>query len=119
MKDVGNFSRLFLSVRPVDFRKQAYGLAAMVKEAFGEEPLDSRTLFVFTNKRKSSVRLLYWDLTGFALWSKALEKEKFKWPRKAEGGKMQISQRQLKWLLQGIDIEKIKMHQPLNFTSIQ
>jgi transposase len=119
MKDVGNFSILLLSVKPVDFRNQAYGLARFVKEVFGEQPLNAKSLFIFTNKKRTSIRFLYWDHTGFALWSKALEKEKFKWPRKVEGEKFQISQRQLKWLLQGVDIEKIKMHEPLNFTSIQ
>jgi transposase len=119
MKDLGNFSTLLLSVKPVDFRNQAYGLARLVHEVFGEQPSTAKTLFIFTNKKKSSIRLLYWDLTGFALWSKILEKDKFKWPRKVEGGKLQLSQRELKWLLQGVDIEKIKVHQPLDFKSIQ
>ncbi len=119
MRDVGNFSMLLLSVEPVDFRNQAYGLARLVQNVFGEQALNPKALFIFTNKKKSSIRFLYWDLTGFALWSKVLEREKFKWPRKVEGGKLQLSQRQLKWLLQGVDIEKIKMHQTLNFTSIE
>lgn len=118
MKDVGNFSKIFLSVRSVDFRRQTYGLAGLVKESLGEQPSDARSLFVFTNKRKTAIRLLYWDHTGFALWSKILEKDRFKWPRKADGDKLAISQRQLKWLLQGVDIEKIKIHEPVNFASI-
>jgi hypothetical protein len=44
MKDVGNFSMLFLSVKPVDFRNQAYGLARLVKDVFGEQPLNSKAL---------------------------------------------------------------------------
>lgn len=118
MKDLGNFSKIYLSVKPVDFRKQIYGLAALVKEIFDEHPADTRSLFIFVNRRKFSIRLLYWDHTGFALWTKVLEKDRFKWPRKVEGDKLSISHRELKWLLQGVDIEKIKVHEPVNFTSI-
>lgn len=118
MKDIGNFSKIFLAIKPVDFRKQVYGLAALVKDSLGDHTSDSRSLFIFTNKRKTSIRILYWDLTGFALWTKILEKDRFKWPRKSEEAKRLISQRELKWLLQGIDIEKIKVHEPINSSSV-
>ena len=118
MKDIGNFSKIFLAIKPVDFRKQIYGLAALVKDTLSEQTSESRSLFIFTNKGKTSIRILYWDLTGFAVWTKVLEKDRFKWPRKVEEAKRLISQRELKWLLQGIDIEKIKVHEPLKTSSV-
>ena len=103
MKDIAAFTKIYVAAQPVDFRKQASGLSVVVKE------------FVFTNKRKSALRMLYWDLTGFATWSKVLEESKFKWPKAKGDPKHMLSSRQLKWLLQGVDIERIKMHDPVNF----
>ncbi|MES2875018.1 MAG: transposase [Gammaproteobacteria bacterium] len=118
MKDIGNFSKIFLAIKPVDFRKQIYGLAAIAKDTLEEQTSESRSLFIFTNRNKSAIRILYWDLTGFALWTKILEKDRFKWPRRSEEAKRLISQRELKWLLQGIDIEKIKVHEPLKTSGV-
>jgi transposase len=118
MKDVGNFSKIFICTSAVDFRKQSYGLTALVKTLLVENPIDPKALFIFSNRRKTGIRMLYWDLTGFALWSKTLEKDSYKWPESGTNGKLLISQKQLKWLLQGVDISKIKMHQPLDFSSI-
>ncbi len=118
MKDISHFAKIFLSVKPIDFRKQTYGLASLVKVLFAEQPTDSRSLFVFTNKSKTSVRMLYWDQTGFALWTKVLEKDRFKWPKRDDTGKINLNQRELKWLLQGIDLDKIKFHRPIDFARI-
>ncbi|RZA27440.1 MAG: transposase [Proteobacteria bacterium] len=118
MKDIGHFSKIHLAIKPVDFRKQIYGLAALASEVLSEQTSDSKSLFIFTNKRRTAIRLLYWDQTGFALWTKVLEEDRFKWPRKNQNHKISISQRELKWLLQGVDIEKIKFHEPVKFASI-
>lgn len=115
MKDISAFTRILISIRPVDFRKQANGLCNAVRENLDSQPFDSKALYVFVNKKKSAIRMLYWDLTGFATWNKRLEKDRFKWPKKADGVKMTLSARELKWLLQGIDLERIKLHEPVNF----
>ena len=115
MKDLGAFSKVYLAVQPVDFRKQINGLLVLVKERLEAQPFEPKSIFVFVNKSKSAVRMLYWDNTGYALWSKVLEKHRFQWPQKGEGGKMIISPKDLKWLLQGLDIQKIKVHEPLQF----
>ena len=115
MKDVAAFTKIILATKPVDFRKQAHGLSLVVKEGLGLVPFDAKSLFVFINRKRSSLRMLYWDMTGFATWSKALEKDKFKWPRHAADLKVMVSPRQLKWFLQGVDIERIKMHAPVEF----
>jgi transposase len=116
MKDVGVFSKIFIARDHVDFRKQARGLASVVKETLGADPLCGKALFVFFNRHRDAVKMLYWDVTGYALWWKCLEKERFKWKIKEGEVKILISSRDLKWLLQGVDLAKVKMHEPLTFS---
>jgi transposase len=117
MRDVGYFNKIYLAVESVDFRKQAHGLGVIVSQAFKLNILEGRLLFVFTNKRKNSVRLLYWDDTGFALWSKVLENDRFKWPKSKEAKQLSLTASQLKLLLQGADIAKLKFHEKVNYTT--
>ena len=95
----------------VDFRKSINGLAGIV-EAELELPVMNGALFVFCNKGRDKLKILYWDKTGFALWYKLLEKDKFKWPTKLATSTMSLSEHQLNWLLSGFDIEG---HQVLNY----
>ena len=67
----------------VDFRKSINGLAAII-ESDTDLPLGSGALFLFTNKQRDKIKVLYWDKTGFALWYKRLEKAKYKWPQKSK-----------------------------------
>jgi transposase len=115
MKDLNCFSKVYLAVDPADFRKQARGLCMLVKQRLTLNPLDEKSLFVFVNRRRDAVRIVYWDLTGIAMWSKVLEKETYPWLKKAEGPSAMISAKELKWLLQGIDIAKLKKHEKLEF----
>ena len=71
-------------------------------------------LFVFCNKKRDKLKVLYWDKTGFALWYKRLEKNRFKWPSDTELQHMHLSEQQLQWLLSGIDVIG---HSPLNYTA--
>lgn len=68
---------IYLHREPVDFRKAINGLSLIVSEAMALSPFD-RALFVFCNKRRTQLKVLYWDETGFALWQKRLEKDTFK-----------------------------------------
>lgn len=54
MKDISSFSKIFLAVRPVDFRKQANGLTSVVKEVLDSQPFEAKSLFVFVNRKKIS-----------------------------------------------------------------
>lgn len=115
MKDIGVFTKIFVARDCVDFRKHANGLSSLTKETLGEDPLRERVLFVFFNKRRDAIKCLYWDGTGYALWWKLLEKERFKWKGKGDKPAIEISSKDLKWILQGVDIAKVKMHEKITF----
>ena len=74
-------SEVFLYRDFVDFRKAINGLATLVEDELNRDAYTG-ALFVFCNKAKNKLKILYWDKTGFALWQKRLEKQKFKWPSK-------------------------------------
>jgi transposase len=117
LKDMSFFTKIFLARDAVDFRKQAHSLALMVTHVLEQNPIQDRVLFVFTNRRRNAVKILYWDQTGYALWWKGLEREKFRWPKiTTEGSKMLVSVREVKWLLEGVDIAKIKKHEKIAFS---
>tara|TARA_B100000446_G_scaffold137525_1_gene129910 strand:- start:9755 stop:10111 length:357 start_codon:yes stop_codon:yes gene_type:complete len=107
---------VYLHRKPVDFRKAINGLSVIVQDEMGLSPFDP-SIFVFCNKRRSQLKVLYWDSTGFALWQKRLEQEKFKWPSKQLADTLEIDNEQWRWLLRGFDIGKIKPHKKLTFTA--
>ncbi len=117
MKSMHEFSEIYLHKAPVDGRKAINGLAMIVQAAMPQSPF-AGGLFVFTNKRRDVVRILYWDRSGYALWLKRLEKEKFRWPMKMTGEVLSLSSTELSWLLDGLDITRMKPHESLAFTHV-
>jgi len=110
VRDISFFTKIYIAVKPVDFRKQAHGLALVVEHAMELNNMADKALFVFTNRRRSAVKLLYWDQSGYAMWWKTLEHEKFKWPKCSASATTMLAPRELKWLLEGIDISSLKKH---------
>lgn len=108
---------VYLHRDPVDFRKAINGLSLIVSDSMALSPFD-KALFVFCNKRRTQLKVLYWDDTGFVLWQKRLEKQKFKWPKRAELNTVKITQEQWNWLLRGFDITQIKPHLSLEFSTV-
>lgn len=108
---------IYLHRDPVDFRKAINGLAVIVSE---EMALDvyAQALFVFCNKNRTQLKVLYWDSTGFALWQKRLEKDRFKWPRRDILSTVSITHEQWSWLLRGFDFGKFTPHKQLKFTDV-
>ena len=66
----------------VDFRKGIKSLSVLVEGILALDPF-SEHLFVFCNRKRDKVKVLYWERNGFCMWQKCLEKARFKWPRKA------------------------------------
>ncbi|MCP4667737.1 MAG: IS66 family insertion sequence element accessory protein TnpB [Deltaproteobacteria bacterium] len=95
-------------------RKAINGLSVLVDQGMHRNPL-SGDLFVFCNRRKDIIKILYWDENGFALWQKRLEEHRFFWPQ-SSGEVLSIGSRQLEWLLSGLDYRLA--HQRLNYSRI-
>jgi len=87
----------------VDFRKSVDGLSSIVIEQM-QLKTNNGSLFIFCNKAKDRLKILYWDNTGFALWYKRLEQARFKWPTQLSCESIELSEQQLSWLLSGYDI---------------
>jgi transposase len=98
---LGGAVRVMVSTRPVDFRKGAEGLAALVREEMKSDPF-SGVVFVFRAKRADRVKLVFWDGTGVCLFAKRLEDGKFRWPN-VQDGIIRLSAAQLAALLEGLD----------------
>ncbi|ODS22541.1 transposase [Candidatus Endobugula sertula] len=108
---------IYLHRDPVDFRKSINGLSVIVDECMGLSPFESG-VFVFCNRRRDKLKVLYWDKTGFALWYKRLEKDKFKWPRKHAESQLQLTDEQWDWLLRGLNFLDINPHQTWTFSTV-
>ncbi len=117
MKRVNDFTEIFIHKGIVDGRKLINGLAAIAQSTMPVPPCNG-ALFVFMSRRKDTIRCLYWDRTGFALWVKRLEKHRFIWPRKFSGDVFTVTPQQLEWLLDGLDITRIKPHESLYFSAV-
>ena len=96
----------------IDFRKSINGLAAVVEHELGLNAF-ANAVFVFANRRRDRIKILGWDVNGFWLLHKRLESERFVWPR-AQQEVIELTVQQLHWLLQGMDIEAMRTHQPLS-----
>jgi transposase len=97
--------RVLVATRPVDFRKGAEGLAALVRDVMSADPFDG-AIYVFRAKRADRVKLVFWDGTGVCLFAKRLEDGRFQWP-KIENGVMRLSAAQLSALVEGLDWKRV------------
>jgi transposase len=97
--------RIFVALEPIDLRKSFSGLEGLVSERLGED-LRQGALFVFTNRRHSRLKILYWDGTGLWLLIKRLEKGTFSWPQSIETGtvKLKLSPEAFVLLTDGVDL---------------
>lgn len=82
--------RIFIALDPCDMRAGINTLHAMVTGPLQEDS-KSGTLFVFTNKRRRLLKVLYWDGTGFWLLTKRLEAGTYSWPRPAAEGQIKLA----------------------------
>jgi transposase len=83
-----------------------------------QSAVDSRNLFCFVNKRRNQIKVLYWQRTGFCLWLKRLEEERFKWPFHLEGPVVELDEEQFRWLLDGLDLKHLKPHRSLEYRTV-
>lgn len=98
--------KVFVAIHPCDMRKSFNGLYAEVQNHLGEDPLQGG-LFLFTNKRRNRLKILYFDGTGLWVLAKRLESGGFSWPKSASvrDGKLRLSTRALSLLLEGVELK--------------
>jgi len=107
--------RVWLVAGFTDMRKSIDGLAAIVKYEMGINPLEP-AVFVFCGRRRDRIKLLYWDVNGFWLLYKRLEKGTFRWPITGTESVL-LTRRQLVWLLDGLHVEQRHAHKPVTALS--
>lgn len=100
--------RVMVATKPVDFRKGAEGLAALVREVIHDDPFCG-VVYVFRAKRADRIKLIFWDGTGVVLVAKRLEGGEFRWP-KIHDGVMRLSAAQFAALFEGLDWRRV--HEP-------
>lgn len=101
----------------VDFRKSIDGLSALVTQTLGRDPF-AAALYVFANRRRDKVKILYWERCGFVLWYKRLERARFPWPRAGTERDVALTGRELNWLLDGIDVFAIAPHAAVSYERV-
>ena len=107
---------IYLYRQPIDFRKQANGLALLVEQTFGLNPFNG-ALYVFTNRQRNKIKCLLWENNGFVLYYKSLAEERFHWPR-PEDELVTLTGEQINWLLDGYDISRMTPHKTLSYDSV-
>jgi len=97
-------------------RKAINSLSILVEDTLRLDPFSGH-LFVFCNRGRRILKVLYWDRNGFCLWQKRLEKHRFTWPQDRYEV-MEIGTRELSFILEGLDIRAIRPLEELNYKSM-
>jgi transposase len=108
--------QVYLALGSTDMRKAINSLSILVQEHLELNPL-SGSFFVFSNRRRTMVKILYWQRNGFCLWQKRLERQHFKWPESRQEV-VEIEPRQLRWLLEGLEIYQARAHEAERYSTM-
>lgn len=103
--------QVFVCVQPTDMRRSFDGLSGMVRQVMAQDPL-SGALFLFRNRGRDRLKILYWDRDRLAIWYKRLEKGGFQFPTDLKPASdvtsCQITSEELSLLLDGIDLNSVR-----------
>lgn len=117
MKAATEFTKILIHKEPVDMRRGINGLCDLVeRELMGD--LTGKNLFVFAGRRKDSVKVLYFDKSGFCLWQKRLDRDRFPWPKKLPESVVTVTPQMFEWLLEGFDVWKMKPFDEMKFERV-
>lgn len=101
---LSNDVRVYLATGITDMRKSIDTLSILVAQQMELDPLSGH-LFAFCNRKRDTLKILYWDRNGFCLWHKRLERDRFRWPESSAEAQA-IGPRELRWLLDGLSIRQ-------------
>jgi transposase len=116
MFGIDRHTKVYIARDALDFRKQIDGLSVYVQEVLALNPLSAH-LFVFRNRRRDKIKILYWDHNGFCLLYKRLSRGRFPWPGENQAV-MTCGRRELQWLLEGLDIRTLSERPTLAYAQI-
>ena len=112
--EFGN-ARVYLALGPTDLRRSINGLSVLVSDVLEADPF-SESWFVFCNRKRDKLKILHWQGAGFWLHYRRLERGRFRWPQASEQSmSLQITARELRWLLDGLALEQPRAHRPLRY----
>lgn len=116
MISFGSHTQVYLAAGHTDMRRGINGLAALVEDVLERDPLSSH-LFVFCNRRKDKLKILFWQHNGFWLWYRRLEQQRFCWPAAGDSSTcVTLSVRELGWLLEGLDPARVEAHSRAHYS---
>lgn len=102
--------KVYLACGVTDLRSSIDGLSLKVEKEFNLDPF-SASLFVFCNRARDKIKILFWDKNGFWLYYRRLEEGRFNWPQKKDYGQsIIVSEQQLSWILDGLSMEETRAH---------
>jgi len=110
-------TKVYLAAGATDLRKQIDGLAALVIDVLQADPF-SHHVFVFCNRGRDKLKILFYHTNGFWLWYRRLERQRFWWPQRGTEGPVECSLRELRWLLDGLDPGRVQAHKRAEFDLI-
>ncbi len=105
--------RIFLCTGVTDMRKSFDGLAGVTKSLMELDPMSGH-VFVFCNRRKDRLKILFWDRNGFWCLAKRLEQGTFAWPEAGTTTSMKMTTRELMMILEGIDHRDVRFRKRMN-----
>ena len=111
---LANNTNVYFYNQITDMRKSIDTLSILVASELERNPSDGAT-YVFVNRSRDKVKILYWDRNGFVLYYKRLEKSRYKLPP-VNGDVYKIEMQQLQWILSGLDFTKITGLPRLNYS---
>jgi transposase len=118
MLSVAATTRIFVALDATDMRKGFDGLYAIVENTLRQDPL-SGALFLFVNRRRDRLKVLYWDGDGLAIWYRRLEQGTFQFPQSTSGDatSVEIRSDEFTMLLRGIDLNSVKRRKRYSIAS--
>jgi len=105
--------KIFVCTEPTDMRRSFDGLAMMTETIVKEDPLSGH-LFVFINRRRDRLKILWWEGDGAAIYYKRLEEGTFEIPA-GENGRVRMKQAELAMLLEGVELKGMRRRRRFQF----
>ena len=110
LTDFTGADRVYIACGYTDLRCGIDGLAAIVQQQFNLDPF-SNTLFLFCGRRRDRIKALYWEGNGFVLLYKRLDNGVFRWPRNETEART-LTEQEIRWLFEGLELEQPKAIKP-------